>query len=133
MDQSELDDLRNCSTRLDDVIEDMRNNTDFIASSVDVEALTSRKDALDQVLTEAEAAVEDVLSSGGDDYDPTLAIVLGTLGGLVAVGIVGYVGFSFYKKNKAKKARKNDNPMRNMERGSGQDNSAFAGSSSRLN
>ncbi|MDK2413614.1 hypothetical protein QHH03_31465, partial [Aphanizomenon sp. 202] len=32
MGQAELDDLRNCSTRLDDVIEDMRNNTDFLAS-----------------------------------------------------------------------------------------------------
>ncbi|XP_063586906.1 proteoglycan 4-like [Penaeus indicus] len=133
MGQSELDELRNCSTRLDDVIEDMRNHTDFIASSVDVEALTSRKDALDQVLTEAEEAVAAVLSPDDDEYDPTLAIVLGTLGGLVAVGIIGYVGFAFYKKNKAKKARLNDNPMRNMEGGSGQDNSAFAGSSSRLN
>ncbi|XP_047472625.1 cell wall protein IFF6-like [Penaeus chinensis] len=133
MGQSELDELRNCSTRLDDVIVDMHNDTDFIASSVDVEALMSRKDALDQVLTKAEEAVEAVLSSGGDDYDPTLAIVLGTLGGLLAVGIIGYVGFAFYKKKQAKKARLNDNPMRSMERGSGQDNSAFAGSSSRLN
>ncbi|ROT76165.1 putative mucin-5AC [Penaeus vannamei] len=312
MGQAELDDLRNCSTRLDDVIEDMRNNTDFLASSVDVEELIARKDALDEVrkseedgdnvqdffllittttspspflptpslsdhqpntitatttspflssspfplprypsnhdphyhipppllryhvlslltsayylflsfpslppspplpsttttlpslllslslplpssllslsttttspflssspfplprplpsspplpfryhdlslplllslsiatshpsllpllkvLTEAEKAVEDALST--DDYDPTLAIVLGVLGGLLGVGIIGYVGFTFYKKNKAKKARKNDNPMTSMERGSGQDNSAYAGSSNRI-
>lgn len=55
-------------------------------------------------MSKAEDAVKEEKDKGNgeDPYDPTLAIVLGVLGGLVGVALIVGAGFMFYKKKNKK-------------------------------
>ncbi|XP_042885292.1 mucin-5AC-like [Penaeus japonicus] len=109
--EPQLEDLKNCSARLDDVVAEANTKPDFL-ETIDKDQFKQKKDQLDKVIQEAETVVQEKLNPE-DPYDPTVAIVLGVLGGLVALALVGYGGFVFYKKRKEEEGDKRKSGLAN--------------------
>ncbi|KAK3890174.1 hypothetical protein Pcinc_005866 [Petrolisthes cinctipes] len=95
--EKELKQLQNASEDLDVVVDDIEKNSDFVAS-LNTDVLRERKDHLDQAIEEAEEEVKRELNNQGGSKDNTLAIVLGTLGGVLGVALIAGGGYMFYTK-----------------------------------
>ncbi|XP_068214492.1 uncharacterized protein [Palaemon carinicauda] len=104
---NDLTSVRENSTELTDVSTKIEEDTSFVINHMDVAAFNKDVNEVVKGLGEAVTAIDDKLAT-----DNTLAIVLGTLGGILGVALI-IGGIMMYRKKKNK--RKGKNLDMNME------------------